>query len=214
MRLAIFDLDGTIARHDTGAPYLFGLLFRRPWRVPRALLALPAVIAFGLRLIDHGTLKSAAFRAALGGLPRATLERWTEQFVRRLLACGVFADARAAISAHARAGDHLVLLSASPDLYAPAIARGLGFHEVICTGMRWRDERLDGHLTTPNRRGPEKVRCVRELKERYPGEASAYGNAASDLAHLKLVEQGVLVNGSARARRAAARAGIRCATWR
>jgi hypothetical protein len=41
----------------------------------------------------------------------------------------------------------------------------------------------------------------------------AYGNAASDLQHLKLVERGVLINGSAFAQREAVRAGIMCTAW-
>jgi phosphoserine phosphatase len=42
----------------------------------------------------------------------------------------------------------------------------------------------------------------------------AYGNAASDLEHLKLVERGVLVNGSAAARREASRHAIGCTDWK
>jgi phosphoserine phosphatase len=42
----------------------------------------------------------------------------------------------------------------------------------------------------------------------------AYGNAASDLEHLRLADRAVLVNGSARARRGAAAAGICAVTWR
>ena len=117
-------------------------------------------------------------------------------------------------SGHARAGDHLVLLSASTDLYVPAIAQALGFQEVICTGVRWSGERLRGTLTTPNRRGEEKARCVAALRARHPGiEAVAYGNAASDLEHLMLVERAVLINGCAFAQRAAVRAGITCTAW-
>lgn len=213
-RLAIFDLDGTITRHDTLVWYVFGFLLRRPWRLPLALLVLPAAAAFGLRLIGRGRLKSALLRATLGGVSRARIERWTDEFVPRLLANGTFADARETIARHTREGDHLVLMSASVDLYVPAIARALGFHEAICTGVRWRDDRLDGRLSTPNRRGEEKARCLRALREQRPGEAAAYGNAASDLAHLKLVEHGVLVNGSAHARREASRAGVACTTWR
>ncbi len=211
--LAVFDLDGTVTRHDTLAPYVFGLLRRHPGRLARVLLVLPAAIAFGLRLIGRGRLKSALLRATLGGMSRAELERWTGEFVPRLLESGTFADAREAIARHIRDGDHLVLMSASVDLYVPAIARALGFHESICTGVRWRDDRLDGRLATANRRGEEKARCLRELRQRHPGEAAAYGNATSDLAHLKLVEHGVLVNGSARARRAARRAGLTRARW-
>lgn len=214
MRLTVFDLDGTITRHDTLALYVFGYLLRRPWRLPRALLVVPAVMAFGLRLTDRGALKSAFLRATLGGVPRKAIDRWTEQFVPRVLENGTFADARAAIAAHANKGDHLVLMSASVDLYVPAIARALGFQESICTGIRWQNGRLDGRLSTPNRHGEEKVRCLRELQQRHGSEATAYGNAVSDLPHLKLAKHGVLVNGSARARREAARLGIACTQWR
>ena len=215
MRLAIFDLDGTITRHDTLVPYALGFVIRkRPWRVPALLLVLPALLAYAAGRSDRGELKSAFIRATLGGCRRVDLERWTATFVARLLARGVFAGALESVRAHVRAGDHLVLLSASTDLYVPAIARALGFQEVVCTGLRWQGERLVGTLTTPNRRGAEKARCVAALQARYPGMQSlAYGNAASDIEHLQLVDHGVLVNGSAAARRAAARAGLTCADW-
>jgi phosphatidylglycerophosphatase C len=216
VRLAVFDLDGTITKHDTLVPYALTFVVRkRLWRLPALLLVLPALLGYAIGLLDRGGLKSAFIRATLGGRHRKELEGWTATFVDRLLAQGLFPRAVAAIEAHARAGDHLVLLSASPDLYAPAIARALGFKECICTGVRWDGERLRGTLTTPNRRGEEKARCLQALRARHPGiEAVAYGNAASDLEHLKLVERGVLVNGSAAARRAAAREGITCTDWR
>jgi len=215
VRLAIFDLDGTITRHDTLAPYVLGfLLRRRVWRFPALLLLLPALLAHALGRLDRGGLKSAFIRAALGGCTRQELDSWTMTFVDALVAHGLFPSALAAIGAHARAGDQLVLMTASPDLYAPAIARALGFQQVICTGVRWDGERLRGSLTTPNRRGEEKARCLEALRAQHPGiEAVAYGNAASDLPHLKLVERAVLVNGSAAARREAVRLGITCADW-
>jgi phosphatidylglycerophosphatase C len=216
VRLAVFDLDGTITRHDSLGPYALGFVVRnRPWRLPALLLVLPALLRYAAGSIDRGELKSAFIRATLGGCRREELERWTATFVETLVARGVFPKALEAVEAHARAGDHLVLLSASTDLYVPAIAHALGFREVICTGVRWDGDRLDGALTTPNRRGEEKARCVAALLAGHPGiQSAAYGNAASDLAHLKLVERGVLVNGSASARREAARLGVRCEDWR
>jgi phosphatidylglycerophosphatase C len=216
VRLAVFDLDGTITRHDTLAPYALGFVVRkRPWRLAALLLVLPAVLRFALGRGDRGGLKSAFIRATLGQSRRTELEHWTARFVERLLGHGLFPGALEAIRAHARAGDHLVLLSASTDLYVPAIAQALGFQEAICTGVRWDGDRLDGALTTPNRRGEEKARCVAALQARFPGSQSvAYGNAKSDLEHLVRVDRGVLVNGSAAARRAAVREGITCADWR
>ena len=45
-------------------------------------------------------------------------------------------DALAALQVHRAAGDHLVLLSASPDLYVPLIGRLLGFERTLCTEIR------------------------------------------------------------------------------
>jgi len=215
MKLVVFDLDGTITRHDTLFPYVLGFLQRRPWRLPGLLLFLPAVVRFALKRADHGQLKSSLIKATLHGAARAEIDAWTAQFVPALLAHGVFADALDRIALHRARGDRLVLMSASVDLYVPAIGRELGFAEIICTGVRWNGDRLSGELTTPNRRGAEKARCLEALRERYSGLTTvAYGNAGSDLAHLRLADEGVLVNGTSRARRDAARDGISCAEWR
>ncbi len=107
-----------------------------------------------------------------------------------------------------------MLLSASTDLYVPRLGDALGFAEVICTGLVWDGERLDGHLATPNRRGEEKVRCLEQLRARHPGVPfAAYGNAASDIPHLRMVERPLLINGNREARELAARAGIPRARW-
>jgi phosphatidylglycerophosphatase C len=151
----------------------------------------------------------------MAGCGRSEIEQWTQEFVPSLLEHGMHTDALTALEAHRRAGDILVLLSASPDLYVPAIGRALGFAETLCTGIRWQGDRLDGHLTTPNRRDFEKTHCVAGLRHEHPGlRMVAYGNAASDLEHLALVDHATLVNGSATARRVAAGLNIDCVTWR
>lgn len=175
----------------------------------------PALIAYALGRIDRGVLKARLLQATLRGYGRAALEARTAQFVPRLLARGLRGDAVRAIEKHRRGGDVLVLLSASPDLYVPAIAAQLGFQEAICTGLGWSGDRLDGTLATPNRRGAEKARCVRALMSRHAGlRTVAYGNEAADLEHLALVEEPLFVCGSRRARRRAAKAGIPTARWR
>jgi phosphatidylglycerophosphatase C len=176
---------------------------------------LPVLFRFAFGGADEGAVKSAAIRAALGGRTRGEIAAWTDEFVPRLLERGMHADALTALESHRRAGDHLVLLSASPDLYVPAIGRALGFAETVCTGIGWDGERLNGRLTTPNRRGAEKARVLVALRGEHPGlEVVAYGNAAGDLEHLALADRATLVNGSARARQAAARLGVDCVRWR
>jgi phosphatidylglycerophosphatase C len=196
-------------------PYLVGFLRQHPGRLVRLAQVLPVLASFGLGRADRGALKAAAIRAAMGGYTRNDIEPWTREFVTMLLERGMHADALVALESHRRAGDLLVLLSASPDLYAPAIGRALGCARTLCTGISWKGDRLEGRLTTPNRRDIEKVRCVAELRREHPGRrVVAYGNAASDLDHLALADHAMLVNGSASARRAAAGLNIECVTWR
>jgi len=214
--IALFDLDGTITRHDALAPYLAGFAWRHPRRWPRLWRVVPALLDYALRGRDRGRLKSRMIRIVMGGEPRATIDAWSERFVRSLAPRGALhAQARAAIEAHRAAGDRLVLLSASPDLFVPRIGRELGFDQVICTEVRWDGERLDGALLTPNRRDLEKVRCLEALRREFPDRPIvAYGNSSADLPHLERVERGVLVNGNAAARRRAQRAGIATVRWR
>jgi len=215
MALVVFDLDGTISRHDTLLAYLIGFLRRNPARWPRVVLCIPAVLLFVTGFADRGALKSALMKAALGGCRRVKINAWTDRYVSELLQDGVFADALSAVAQHRSQRDLLVLMSASPDLYVPEIARRLGFAETICTGVRWLGERFDGELTTPNRRGAEKALCFAALRQRYPGIASiAYANSKSDFEHMLLADEAWLVNPAPALLRAAERARFRVLTWR
>jgi phosphatidylglycerophosphatase C len=212
--VAVFDLDGTITRRDTLFPYVFGYLLHHPLRLPRLFGVLSTALAFLLGRADHGALKSAFIRSTLGGASRDEIERWTAQFVEQLIRSGVLKDALTHIRRHRDAGDFLVLLSASTDLYVPDIGRLLGFAQVVCTRVEWQEDKLIGRLTTPNRRGQEKVHCLAWLRTRHPRQLiAAYGNARSDLEHLRMAERPVLVNGSRRTRKAAARYGIPHESW-
>jgi phosphatidylglycerophosphatase C len=197
--LAVFDLDRTITRRDTFGPFLWGFLWRRPWRLARVLLALPALAGFVAHR-DRGALKGALIHAMLGGATRAELERWAERFVAVLLQQGLYMEAVGAIAMHRTRADRLLLMSASTDLYVPRIARALGFDETICSEVRWRrDGRLDGRLASANCRGEEKRRCLAALIARdAPGRVYAYGDSRADLAHMQLAQEAYLVNASAR----------------
>jgi phosphatidylglycerophosphatase C len=197
--LAVFDLDGTITRSDTLGPFLWGYLRRHPWRVLRVLPALPAPFLYLINR-DRGALKGAAIHTVLGGLPRPTLERWADEFVRALIPHGLYAEALTIIEQHRDRGDRLLMMSASTDLYVPRIAQALGFSEVICSQVRWREDgRLDGRLAGLNCHGEEKRRRLAEVLARdAPDRIYAYGNSSSDLAHMALAHQAFLVNAPAR----------------
>jgi phosphatidylglycerophosphatase C len=213
--IAVFDLDGTLTWRDTLLAFLWSFLRRHParawglWRLPFALLG------YLLRSHDRGRLKSHVIRMVMGGAQRAVVDTCADSFVSSLGPSHRFRPAAlAALEAHRSAGDHLVLLSASPDLYVPRIGRSLGFERTLCTEIQWRGDRLDGALLTPNRHGPEKSRCLAWLRTQYPGNPIvAYGNSASDLDHMRQADRALLVNANAAARREALHSGIATANW-
>lgn len=214
MTLACFDLDGTITHHDTLFPLVLRILARRPPRLLGLLGVVPAAARFLLDR-DRGRLKEALLRRTLRGMRRDELQAHCAAFVADTIAHRCFADALATIRRHKDAGHYLVLMSASVDFYVPEFGRQLGFDQVISTGVRFDGERLEGSLTTANRRGEEKARCFRELLAARADDTDtfAYGNSDSDLPHLRLARHGILVNGNLAARRAAAPLGVTSVDW-
>ncbi|MEP6884054.1 MAG: HAD-IB family phosphatase [Gammaproteobacteria bacterium] len=213
--VALFDLDGTLTWRDTLLPFLLTFLRRHPsrlanlWRLPAALLG----YATGTQ--DRGLLKSRLIRMVMGGASRAAVDACAEEFVNSLRPRHrLRLTALAMLDAHRNSGDHLVLLSASPDLYVPRIGKALGFEVTLCTEIGWRGDRLSGELKTPNRHGTEKTHCLAWLRRQYPGmPVIAYGNSDSDLDHMLHADRALLVNGGTAARAAAMRLGIPTATW-
>lgn len=197
--MAVFDLDGTITRFDTLGPFLIACLARRPWRLARLPLVVPAAARYLFRR-DRGALKGALLHAVLGGLSRAWLAERSAVFVRWLLRRALYEEAIQAIETHRLRGERLMLMSASTDLYVPQLAEMLGFQRVQCSNVRWRDDgRLDGRLEGANCRGLEKQRRLEALIERErPARVYAYGNSAADVPHLLLAQEGYLVNGPRR----------------
>ncbi|HEX3912551.1 MAG TPA: HAD-IB family phosphatase [Steroidobacteraceae bacterium] len=212
--VALFDLDGTLTWRDTLLPFLSGFALRRPHRI-FGLWRLPAALLRYWQERDRGALKSRVIQMLMRGENRAVIDAWAHRFVAEMKPKQRFRTlALAVVEAHRAAGDHLVLMSASPDLYVPLIGELLGFERTLCTEIEWHGDRLDGRLKTPNRRGEEKLHCLHWLREQYRNlPVIAYGNSASDLDHLREADRALLVNGNDAARRLAARCNVAVSYW-
>jgi phosphatidylglycerophosphatase C len=193
---------------------VLGLLAQRRTRWLRVPLLLGPLLGYALRFIDRGALKGAVLRTLFAGLHRHDLQRWAERYAAQVVPDKMFAQALAAFRAHLAAEDHVVLLSASPDLFVPAIGAQLGAQEVICTAIQWQNDRLDGRLAGPNRRDLEKARVLVDLRRRFPGrEVIAYGNSGADLPHMLKCESAVYVNASPALAKLLTSKGLQCVQW-
>jgi phosphatidylglycerophosphatase C len=213
-RVTIFDLDGTLTRHDTFAGFLIGYLRLNPRRFMRSWRVAAVLLRYLVGGFDRGLLKQSIIQIFMRGDARAKVDSWARDFATRIVASGCHPAALRTLEEHRKTGDFLVLLSASPSLYVPRIGHLLRVDRVICTDVAFDGEILRGDLITPNRRGEEKARCLALLRSEFPRAVfTAYGNSASDLPHLRGADFGMLVNGGASARHRAKRLNIGTAHW-
>ncbi len=132
--LAIYDMDKTVTRKATFTAFLLHAARRlNPLRL--ALLPATAITgaAYVLKLIDRARLKELNYTLLIGRPTPERLAAAVESFADAQLAGNILPGARVAIAADKAAGRRLVLATASYRLYAAAIARRLGFDDVIGT---------------------------------------------------------------------------------
>ena len=161
--LAIYDMDKTITATPTWTRFLVhGARARAPWRL--ALMPVVGIAGLGylLKLVDRGQLKQIAQRLLLGhALTPAELAAVAEQFAEAEVAKGVLHGAREQIAADRAAGYRLVMATASHGYYAGAIARRLGFDDVVATqAKRDGQGRILSLIEGDNCYGPVKLRMI------------------------------------------------------
>ena len=132
--LAIYDMDRTVTRGPTFGPFLWHAMWRlAPWRALLAPLVLLTSLAYALKLIDRGRLKELNYRLLVGAASPERLERVVQSFADGQVRTNILPGARARIAEDKAAGRRLVMATASYRLYAAAIARRLGFDDVVAT---------------------------------------------------------------------------------
>jgi HAD superfamily hydrolase (TIGR01490 family) len=136
--LAIYDMDRTITRRPTYGAFMASAVWRlAPWRIVLAPVVILTTLAYLAGAIDRGRLKELNFRLLIGRVAPERLERVVQDFADRQVRTNVMPGARARLADDKAAGRRLVLATASYRLYAAAIARRLGFDDVIATDVEY-----------------------------------------------------------------------------
>jgi phosphatidylglycerophosphatase C len=192
--LAVFDLDGTLVARDTFLPFVVS--YARRHRLIRPLVTLPTYLAlYACRILSDRAAKERVLKSFLQGRPKRLVAEHAEWFARAWAMPRLRPVVVDRLRDHQRAGHRLVLLSASPEVYVPAIARELGIGEVVCTRVAGDDDVWHGGLTGPNCKGPAKLTLLCEYLscEQWPAESFAYGDSRHDLDVLRWADSGFLV---------------------
>ncbi|HYE26732.1 MAG TPA: HAD-IB family phosphatase [Allosphingosinicella sp.] len=219
--LAIYDMDRTITRRATYTPFLIhAALALAPWRLALLPFVLLAMVAYGLKLIDRGRLKEVNYVLLVGrGLAPERLEPVIESFADRQLATNIMPGARRAIAADRAAGRRLVMATASYRLYAAAIARRLGFDDVVATETRLDSKgRVVAKIDGANCHGAAKKDMIlawlqREGLDREAVHIRFYSDHASDHHVHRWADEAVAANAHARLIRLAKAEGWEVVDW-
>jgi phosphatidylglycerophosphatase C len=192
--LAVFDLDGTLVSRDTFLPFV--LSYGRKHRLVRPFLTLPVYLAlYAGHVLTDRTAKERVLVSFLRGQSKRVVADHAGWFARRWVTPRLRSEVVAKLREHQRAEHRVILLSASPDVYVPAIARELGITEVICTRVTGDDAVWHGGLIGPNCKGVAKLNLLCDYLgcDRWAADSYAYGDSRHDLHVLRWATSGFLV---------------------
>jgi phosphatidylglycerophosphatase C len=186
--IVAFDFDGTLTVRDSFTSFL-------KWRVGEARYNLGmlrlAGAGFGYLVNrDRGLIKAAAAKEFLCGVPHHQLEEETREFAKQCAQSLMRHDAVTTFRWWRERAATTVIVTASPDIVVAPFARALGAALLIGTQLEYDAEgRVTGAFATPNCRGDEKVK---RLKEHFGDDvrlAAAYGDTSGDKAMLAIAEE-------------------------
>ena len=131
MRLALFDIDGTLVTGPS-TEKRFALHLLRTGRIgPRQALGFLAFLPRHAAQFGRHVIKKD--KAYLAGLAQHDIEKRAERWAASDLDAAWFEPCVARLRRHQQAGDRVVLLSGTPQFVATGIARALGIDEAVGT---------------------------------------------------------------------------------
>lgn len=181
--LALFDLDGTITDRDTFLDFHLWALGLGKTLLGLLDMKLPGII---FRTGREGA-KQRLFSNYWQGKDYEYFVEMGKGYSIGRLPSLVKKHASKAIAFHRERKDKMILVSASLREWMEPWAHDAGFSAVIATEPEVQSGILTGFFSTPNCRGSEKVRRLREMG--FPGSAAtvyAYGNSRGDRQMLEL----------------------------
>jgi len=209
--VAVFDLDGTLTTRDTSLPFLRAAAGR--WALAKGLLWAGVCAPWDLvrvrgdeALPEKSTLGDVGGRwesllhervasRTLAGMSLPAIESAARSFADTIKRTFLRNDALGRIEEHRRAGHHLILASASLEVYLDPLCTSLGFDQVVGTRLEIRDGVATGRFDGLPCWGMEKLRRVRVALDPARGDilAHVYGNSRGDHPLLQAAQRATYV---------------------
>ncbi|HEX3595786.1 MAG TPA: HAD family hydrolase [Polyangiaceae bacterium] len=214
-KAALFDMDRTLVRIDTGTLYVRYQRDRgeATWRDAARVAWWMLQYSFGV--VDAERVAARALES-FRGKEEAWLEKACEELFSGYVQKHVANAGRAAVERHRAAGDLVGIVTGATPYVALPLARALSIEHVVATRLEVEDGRFTGRVAPPMSYGKGKILLAERLAEQQGfalKEATFYSDSITDLPLLEHVQTPVVVNPDRRLRSIARSRGWRIESW-
>lgn len=150
--IAIYDMDKTVTRRATYNGFLLHMAFNKsPWRLFLSPLLPVGLALYALKFWDRTRLKQFSQMLLIGRkVPKERFAKYLDSHADLVVGKNVYPQLLARVAEEKAAGYRHVMATASYRLYVEAIAKRLGFDDVIATDLATNSSghvlaRIDGH---------------------------------------------------------------------
>ncbi len=216
MRAALFDMDRTLVRKETGSLYVrYQLAIGEATRRDLAR-TLYWVTQYTFGLIDAPAVAAKAL-VTLAGTPEVVMSSRCDDWFRRYVEEHVADAGRRAVEAHRERGELLAIVTGASRYAAAPLARRLGIPHLVTSELEVDDAGVfTGRFVEPLCYGHGKVARAKRLAAEHGfelGQSTFYSDSYTDLPLLEAVAEPVVVNPDPRLKRVAKQRGWRVEQW-
>lgn len=214
VRAAFFDMDRTVLRIDSGMSWMRFLRHRGELGRLAMARAVYWSALYRMAILDMEGLASRLV-ADLAGDAEAEMVAKCAEWFDWDLGAQIAPAAVAAIDAHRKGGDLVVLLTGSTQYAAEQVSSALGIEHTLCSRLEVRGGQFTGRLASMCF-GTHKVGIAERFAVERGIDLAAscfYSDSFNDLPMLLRVGEAVAVNPDARLLRHARRSGWRVERW-
>lgn len=189
--LALFDFDGTLCKKDSFTGFIFFALSKRHI-VKQVIKTLPWIQAYYLNIYPPDAMRVKLFKAMFTDINASEILSLAEEYAQQLMQ-QLDPKLYQQFLKHKYNQDHIVLVSASIDLYLQSVCKILEI-DLICTETEIVAGKVTGHYTSPDCSSEQKrLRILEKYDLNQYQSIYAYGNSVEDLEMLSLADYKFMV---------------------
>ncbi len=212
VRMAFYDLDGTLVSSNVVLRYVFYAKSlpsktRAILKYSKLLLSVPALLAidfYSRRLFNE------IFCREYQGMKKEWLRELAEPLFEKVVRPSIYPAAKTLLEADREQGFRLVLVTGELDFALDPIVRFLGFDDLICNSLVFKNGAATGEVVPPLIAEREKVAAMLRVCRQHnaePQQSKAYSDSFHDVPMLEAVGNPAAVNPDRRLRRVAVKRG-------